>query len=125
MQSSKEDSSETGLFANIDYLLSDKWLVYATVIFSDEEIDGEAGSGAGARAPAGRLAAMGHSGGSPSFSGSSTRDISSDNTLFTVGAGYVIDGQNSLDMAVSNRTYDTDNGKVSGNVVTLDYFYRF
>lgn len=124
-KSSNLDSSETGIFGNIDYLLSDQWLLYATVIVSDEDIDGDSDGGTGGRPPAGRLAAMGHGGGSASFSGSPTADISSDNTLITIGAGYVIDGQNSIDAAISNRTYDTDNEELSGNVVTLDYFYRF
>lgn len=124
-KSSNLDSSETGIFGNIDYLLSDQWLLYATVIISDEDIEGESGSGTAGRPPAGRYGAMGHSGGSASFSGSPTADISSDNTLITVGAGYMIDGQNSIDAAISNRTYDTDDDKLSGNVITLDYFYRF
>ena len=122
-KSSMEDSSESAVFVNLDYLLSEKWMLYTTLIVADEEIDSEGGGGMGGRPAAGRLAAMGHTTSGPPSPAGSTIDY--DNTWLTIGAGYVIDGQNSLDAAVSARTYESSDNEIDSNVITLDYFYRF
>lgn len=129
-KSSAQDTTETAYFISLDYLLSDQWLLYTTLTVADEDIDVSSTTTTSARPVSGRLAAMGHigpsvSGPTSSSSSSSTSSINSDNNAITVGASYAIDGQNSLDMAINNRSYETDNNKLEGTVITLDYFYRF
>ena len=48
-----------------------------------------------------------------------------DFTTLTLGASYVINAFNNLDMSISQQEYDLGANDVDGYVYSLDYFHRF
>lgn len=126
-RASKNDTSETGYFINFDYLAGNRWVLYATLIVAQEETDVDLSA-------ASRVGSKSHLPGEPGFVppsgsgsvlGSDFLTVDSDNSWVTLGASYGLNGNSSIDMSIEQQTYDTDNGKIDGNVITFDYFYRF
>ena len=124
-RNSSDDSETTSYFVSYDYRFTPKWLLYTTLNLADEEI--EAGSG-GASSTGPNIAVRSFfSGGHLPSEGGGSGSVGgdSDNTFITVGASYVIDSVNTLDLSLNRREYDTSAGTVSGNVYSVDFFHRF
>ena len=105
-------SDVESLFVNYDYRLTPQWLLYATL---------ETGEGA--------ATARSYCSGAYGSVGSNWRwDASIDDCDFnalTIGASYVINAFNNLDMSVSHQEYDLGANNIDGNVYSLDFFHRF
>ena len=121
---SSDDSETSSVFANYDYRYTPRWLFYTTLNLADENIDpNPAGPVAAAPAPVARsFFASSHL---PSEGGNIAAPDESDNTFLAIGASYVIDSVNTLELSVDRREYDTPAGEIAGNVYSVDFFHRF
>ena len=109
------DSDVESLFVNYDYRISPEWQLYTTL---------ETGEGAStARSYCSGVYAAGRGAG-PSWRWDGNVD-DCDATSLTVGASYVINAFNSLDLSFGHQEYDFRSGDTDGNVYSVDYFHRF
>ena len=107
-------SDVESLFVNYDYRLSPQWLLYTTL---------ESGEGA-ANARSYCSGAYGSIGSRWNWRWDAAAD-DCDFTTLTLGASFVFNAFNNLDMSVSHQEYDLGPGDIDGNVYSVDFFHRF
>lgn len=111
-----DTSDVESLFINYDYRPTPNWLLYTTL---------ESGEGA-ATARSYCSGAYGAGGGRWNRSwGWNTATDDCDFTTLTLGANYVINAFNNLDMSVSRQEYDLGSNDIDGNIYSVDFFHRF
>ena len=138
------DTSTQGLFAGLDYWLSDKLLGYINVKVQDEENTINLAALAASPARAQRVLVSGsHLPGEPGFQGNTgataantvapTAGVAaqpirqrndSDNLFVTLGLNYEIDARQSIDFSIARFNYDTVTD-TNIDQISLDYFWRF
>jgi hypothetical protein len=107
------DTDIAGYFVNLDFHSSPRWLMYTTLGFTEGATSVRSYcSGAYRR-------------GSWNWSSWSNAAEDCEKTYLTVGANFVINASNTLDLSVSYEDYDWPGGSVDGNIYSVDYFYRF
>ena len=123
---SSDDSDTTSVFVSFDYRYTPRWLLYTTLNLADEEIDAGTG-GPIAGIPANSARSFIGGGHLPSEGGSAAASAAdeSDNTFVTLGASFVINSVNTLDLSLNRSEYETSSGDVTGNIYSVDFFHRF
>jgi hypothetical protein len=128
------DTSTIGLFAGLDYWLSNKIMAYTNVKLQDEQNDinlaalqtspriAQRSLIAGAHLP-GEAGFQGNANATSPTQGSGSQN-DSDNLFITVGLNYEIDSRQSIDFSLARFNYDT---VVDTTIkqISLDYFFRF
>jgi hypothetical protein len=127
----QEDDNISSVFVNIDKHLTEKWLTYLNLKYESEKI----ATSASVFTSANRVDIAGHhtpaesGANSPNLpSSSSATDINTDsnNVILTIGANYSIDRHHSIDVSYQRQNYGiSDNADVTGDVISIDYFYKF
>lgn len=127
----EEDDNISALFVNTDKRLSDNWLIYFNAKYESEKISTDAEVFASSP----RIDIASHhtpaeSGASnpnlPSSSNGAPINTDSNNLILTLGANYSIDSHQTIDVSYQRQNYSiSDNADVTGNVISLDYFYKF
>lgn len=123
------DTETTGLFANMDFHLSNRVIIYANLKLQDEEITSTA-SMAGAMPRAAREEVAGaHLPGEPGYVGPVTgstngADDNSRNTILALGVNYFIDSNQAIDISFETIEYDADMTSTR-DIISFDYFYKF
>ncbi len=127
----EEDDNIAALFLNTDLRLSNSWLSYLNIKYESEKISTDAA----AVTTSPRIDIASHhtpaeSGGMgttlPASSTGSKLKTDSSNIILTLGANYSIDRHQTIDVSYQRQNYGIkDSPDVTGNVVSLDYFYKF
>ncbi len=128
------DSDTTGIFFNLDYSLTQSWLVYTTLSFEEEEFTVGSSASSPRPATAGRSFIGGHhedelidtgGGGGGGGGGGRSRTVDFDNTIVKIGANYRINAHNFLDFSYEYAEYDASGGTDTGDTFSIDFFHRF
>ncbi len=120
------DSDILGLFVNTDFRINDQFLWYVNLKFQDE--DNEADSSAIASAAPSLALRDAFAGGHlPSEISVGTPDLpSSDNTYITIGINYALSAKHTIDLSLESTEYAlSGDTEIEGDVISLDYFYKF
>ena len=107
-----EDSDISGAFINADIRMTDQWLFYFNYKYQSEDITSKL-------AMSNRLANKHHT-------SNETGTITSVPTNTAFGANYSIDSHQTIDVSYQRQNYSiTGSPDVTGDVISLDYFYKF
>lgn len=120
------DTDVIGLFLNTDFQMNDKFLIYLNLKYQDEDNEAKATSISAITndALAARSDFAAHHEGS--VASPSVSLPGSDNTYITLGANYFIDAHNAIDVSYERREYSLSDGlDLTGNLLSIDYFYKF
>lgn len=127
----QEDDNISSVFVNMDKRLSGKWLAYLNLKYESEKIT----TSASVFTTASRADIAGHhtpaeSGANspnlPSSSNGADINTDSNNVILTIGANYSIDRHHTIDVSYQRQNYGiSDSADVTGNVISIDYFYKF
>ncbi len=128
-----DDSDIEGLFFNLDYRFTPRWLLYGTLSLEEEEVDLGASTASPRPLARGLDFVGGHhlpseggavgAGAGGTGSGSIGEDF--DNTIITLGASFKIDALNTLDFSVEHAEYESSAGTDTGDTYSIDFFHRF
>ncbi|MBT3203593.1 MAG: hypothetical protein HOM14_19610 [Gammaproteobacteria bacterium] len=128
-----EDITSNGLFLNTDLQLNSKLIVYINLKIQDEKIETITINVANVPQFAERYDMSGHH--TPGETGlptpslpdsSSGSDTNSDNFISRLGINYFFSSNQSIDVSYEYSQYALSNNvDIQGNVISLDYFYKF
>lgn len=126
-----EDSDIEGLFFNLDYRYTPRWLLYGTLNLEEEEVSlGSSTANTPSPRPAARARGFvgGHhlpSEGGAFDSAGGSGDVDFDNTILRLGAILKIDAHNTFDVSYEYAEYDYSAGTDTGKTLSINLFHRF
>ncbi|MDJ0834016.1 MAG: hypothetical protein QNJ69_10875 [Gammaproteobacteria bacterium] len=119
------DTDILGLFVNSDFRINDQWLWYLNLKLQDEDNEADSPVASTPASTAQRdVYAMSHGGGPVTVG---NPDLpSSDNTYIMIGVNYALSARHTLDLSFERQEYAlSDNNDVEGDIISLDYFFKF
>ncbi len=129
-RNANEDSDIEGLFFNLDYRYTPRWLLYGTLTLEEEQVSLGTGT---TNATSPRPAARGRGfiganhlpseGGAVGIGDASSVDF--DNTIVRLGAIFRIDAFNTLDFSAEHAEYESSAGTDTGDTYSINLFHRF